>query len=133
MPSFSGVARAVSCADHFCSPFPSARVTTRLPNMQWCENDISLWTENLQLKLKQVKILIIYIRQENISNNNTGHHSSVIQVVVQPSSGFYSDTELLDFRLWNLFLLTLPGEGTSLLIVACSSLCISYVTSWSGV
>lgn len=34
--------------------------------MHQCDNDISLRIKNAQLKLKQVKILIIYILEENI-------------------------------------------------------------------
>lgn len=84
--------------------------------MHQCENDISLWIENAQLKLKQVKILILYIREENISNNNNWHHNSGIQVVIQPASVIYSDTELLYFRIMEFISSTLPGKGTSLLI-----------------
>lgn len=76
MPRFSAVANTDElCRSlHFCSTFPSAQLTTRLPNMHQCEN--------AQLKLIQVKILIIYIREENISNINTWNHNSVIQVVI---------------------------------------------------
>lgn len=76
MPRFSAVANTDElCRSlHFCSTFPSAQLTKRLPNMHQCENT--------QLSLKQVKILIIYIRDDKISNNITWNHKSVIQVVI---------------------------------------------------
>lgn len=68
MPRFSAVANndELCRSLHFCSTFPSAHVARRLPNMHQCDNDVSLWIKNAQLKLKQVKILIVYILEENI-------------------------------------------------------------------